>query len=235
MLPGDAAPAAGTGELLKHYAFDATGHIMTATTSDSPTISPELVAHSNKAKVFYMLLNNALHRGGADLSDYSKVKKIVDGMGVFASMGSQDRSFTSSSTDLTLNLDIIQAVLGSLNLVGDSLQIVKSVIAGIGSQLKVKAESAHNEAETAYTLLVCEELMGVPLVTMSIFYLKASEMQSVINTNCFDHAQSTVTFDYHQENYLFMDPAYIDHFSPELVYTPEYKQRLDEIAACIAN
>ncbi len=231
MAPEEAAP----GELVKHYAFDATGHIMTATTADSTVLSPELKALTTKAIVFYSMLNAALHSRGADLSDYGKVSEIIDRLGVFTSMGSQDRTFRNTETDLALNLAIIKDVLGSLNLIGNSLQIVKSIITGIGDQLKVKAESSLSTAEVAYPLLVCEELMGVPIVTVTLFYLKATEMESVLETNCLTHAESTVTFDYHQENYLFVDPAYIDHFPPDLLDAPDYAGRIAEIAACLKD
>ncbi|MDA2645000.1 hypothetical protein ORL62_29380 [Bacillus cereus] len=223
-----------SGEIPKYFTFNETGNIMISSTAQSEDkINPKVLEAFNKAIVFFGAISAAMNRKGKNLYDYDALSNVIASTGQFIPMHKEDRTFSQSSTQFTLNTAIINDVLGNVNALGSALEIAKKVVNSIGGQLRVSASGTSNSKKVAHLLFVCENLMGMPIINISLFYVDTKESQSVQKSNCNEFVHDTVEFKYHQEDFMFVDPEYINKFSEDFKKNPEYDKLIENLANAI--
>jgi hypothetical protein len=221
-------------ELKKFYTFDELGHIMVATTSkDSDNPGPEVQEAFKKVIVFFGAWTATLSRKGKTLFDYDAVKGIIDKSGYFINTQMEKRSFSSSSTSVSLDTTIIQSVLSG-GVTGGGLAIAKRTLAAIGTQINASFEQKQTKKEICHLLFVVESLMNIPIVSLSMFHTTMEQMSWVQKTNCSEVAHSSINFSYSGDDFLFVDPSLIDEFSPEFKSTQAYEDLIAKLESCIA-
>lgn len=223
----------GDTELSKYYTFDERGHIMVVTTSkDSDNISPDVQKTFQKVIVFFAAWTAALSKKGKTLFDYDAVKSIITNSGFFIDTGMEKRSFHSESTSASLDTTIIQDVLGN-GITGGGIAIAKRVLATIGNTIQVSFDAKKTDKEICHLLFVCESLMGMPIVSISLFHTKLSQYSWVSKTNCSQVSRNTIDFKFDADDFLFADPDYIDKFTRDFEGSPEFDQLIDKLAGYI--
>jgi hypothetical protein len=214
----------------KYYTFDEKGHIMGVTTSkETNDIAPAVSETFQKVMVFFGAWTAALARKNCSLYDYDAVKQIISSSGFFVSMGSETRSYHSDSTEVTLNTAIIGAVLGS-DITGGGMEIAKKTLAKIGGQISGGFSEQKTDKEIAHLLFICESLMGMPIVTISLYHTKLDQFGWVQKTNCEEVSRQTIDFKFHSDDYLFVDPDYINKFTEDFEKSDSYEKLIDELA-----
>lgn len=223
-------------EIKKYYTFNQTGNIMiSSTAADEKDISPEVKKVFQKTIVFFGAWTAALSKAGKNLYDYEAIGAIIGKSGFFVKMHQEDRTFDYSSTQLTLNTAIIKNVLGGIDTIGGALSIAQKVVDSLGSELRVATEKSETTKKIAHLLFVCENLLGLPIVNISIFYTSAKEASFVTETNCHETVQKTINFQYHQDDYMFVDPDYINQFSDDFKANPEYEKLIEQLTKYITG
>jgi hypothetical protein len=224
------------GEIQKYYTFNQTGNVMISSTeADGGALDPAVKELFKKASVFLQTMTAALTKKGKTLYDYDAYDDIISGSGLFVAMHEEDRTFDYASTELTLNTAIISAVLGSVSPTGGALRIAQKVVESLGGQLRIASKDVKASKKIAHMLLVCENLMGMPLANISLFYVDSKEAQSVSQSNCHGYVSTRVSFKYHQKDYMFVDPDYINKYSKEFVRNPDQEKLIDEFVALIKH
>lgn len=222
------------GEIKKYYTFNETGNVMVSSTvADEKDIQPAVLQVFQKASVFLLMMTAALNKKGKTLYDYEAWNDIIAGSGKFVAMHEEDRTFDYASKEFTLNTAIISAALGSISPMGGALQIAQKVIDSLGGQLRIASSDTKTSKKIAHMLLVCENLMGMPLVNVSLFYVDSKEAQTVSKSNCHGYVSTAVNFKYHQQDYMFVDPDYINKYAKEFTKDPEQDKLIDEFAGLI--
>lgn len=221
-------------EIPLYFLINATGNIMLAsTTPKQDEIDPDVRKLFQKTQVFFGAIAAALTKKGKDFNDYEALKAAILGLGFFFQIDSEERIFQYSSRELTLNTAIVQDVVGSIGGIGTSLRIAQRIVESIGSQIKVANAQSESSKKIAHLMFVCENLLGLPVVTSSILYIDSKEGQEVSQTNCSDYTQTTIKFRYNRENFLFVDPTLIEQFSAGFAASHEYQDLIDRIAELI--
>jgi hypothetical protein len=223
------ATANGDEELKKYYTFDELGHIMVATTEQNhDVIDPELKNVMEKVVVFFGAWTAALTKAGKTLFDFDAINKIIGASGFFINVQKEERSFSSSSTSVSLDTTIIQDVLSG-GISGGGLAIAQRTLAAIGKQIKADYSDQHTDKEICHLLFVVESLLGTPIVSLSLFHTKLKEMSWVTTTNCSSVSHKEVNFAFSGDDYLFVDPEYINKYSPEFKANPEYEELIQKL------
>ena len=229
-----AALASPGGEIEKYYTFNQTGNVMVSSTvAEEKDLQPAVREVFQKAIVFFGIVNGALTMKAKNLYDYEALHDIIGGSGKFVSMHMEDRNFTYSSKEFTLNTAIISAALGSVNPMGGAMQIAQKVIDSMGSQIRISQSDTKASKKIAHMLIVCENLMGMPIVNVSLFYVDSKEAQSVSKSNCYAYVTTTIEFNYHQEDWMFVDPEYIQKYQKEFTKDAEQEKLIKEFADLI--
>lgn len=225
----------GEHSLTKYYTFDERGHIMVVTTSaDTENIAPEVQKTFQKVIVFFGAWTAALARKGHTIMDYEAVNKLIAASGNFVSTNKEKRSYHSDSTSASLNTSIIGAVLGT-DITGGGMAIAKKTLAIIGGELTSSFQQQQTDKEIAHLLFICESLMGMPIVTVSLFHTKASQYEWVQKTNCEKVSRQTVQFDFESDDYMFVDPDYINQFTSEFEKSDAYEKFIENLASSLDN
>ena len=221
----------GEHSIDKYYTFDERGHIMVVTTSaDTENIAPEVKKTFQKVIVFFGAWTAALARKGHTIMDYEAVNKIIAQSGNFVSTNKEKRSYHSDSTSVSLNTSIISEVLGS-DITGGGMAIAQRTLAIIGGEITSSFQQQQTDKEIAHLLFICESLMGMPIVTISLFHTKMSQYEWVQKTNCEKVSRQTVQFNFESDDYMFVDPDYIEQFTEDFEKSDAYEKLINELAS----
>jgi hypothetical protein len=223
-------------QIKKYFTFNQTGNIMvSSTTPDEAAMDPDVKKVFQKVIVFFGAITAAMSQKGKTLYDYAAMQEVIGKSGLFIAMHQEDRNFSYSSHELTLDTAIISGILGSVSGVGGAMAIAQQVLSNIGSTIQVSAESTSSDKRVGHLLFVCENLMGMPIVTIQLFNVDAKECETVAKSNCSTYVSTSVDFKYHQDTYMFVDPEYITQFTDEFQENPDYKKLIDKLSQTISG
>lgn len=230
-----AIPAEDPDEIKKYYAFSQTGNVMVSSTAQKESeIDEDVKKVFRKSQVFMAALTAAVFKAKKNLYDYDAVEKVIGGSGLFVELHREDRTFSYSSTTIDLNTAIISAVLGGVTGAGGALIVAQKIIDNMGSQIRIAIEKKESTKKVAHLLFVCENLMGMPMVSISLFYIEAKEAEFTVEvTNCFKVANQKIDFKYHQDTFMFVDPEYISQFTEDFQENEEFKKIIDRLSKLI--
>lgn len=233
------AEAGGAEPLAKYYTFDATGHIMVASTSpEERRLDPDSKHLFHKASVFFAAMTAALNKKDKTLYDYDAIHDIIANSGLFVEVHREDRTFDYADTSVTIDTAIVTSVLGAMvpgvGTAAGALDIAKVVLGHMGEQIKASAEVQKATKKVGHLLFVVENLMGMPMVSASLFNIDQEQGKIATKSNCHSTSTQTFSFKYHQDTYMFVDPEYIAKFAGKLgKKSPEYKALIDKLSGWI--
>ena len=223
----------GSQEIDKFYTFDEKGHIMAVTTSkDTDKLQPVVEETFQKVFVFFGAWTAALNRAGKTLFDYEAVRVIISSSGFFINTGMEKRTFSSETTSASLDTSIIQGVLGS-SITGGGMAIAKRVLATIGTAITASHQKQDTKKEISDVLFICESLMGIPIVTVSLYHTKLEQYSWVAKTNCASISRQKISFEFAADDFLFVDPTFINKFSKDFEGSPDYDKLIEKLAGYI--
>lgn len=219
------------GEISKYYAFDEKGHVLFASTSEGEAPA-DVKKVFTKVICFFAAMTAALARKEKTLFDYEAVNSLIAKSGWFIALGKEKRSFNSESTSANLNTTIIQSVLGS-SITGGGMKIAQNVLASLGGQITASYEKSDTKKEIAHLLFICESIMGIPMVSISLYHTNMEQHSWVAKTNCSTVSRSTINFKYESDDFMFVDPEFIDKFTPEFQRSEAYDKLIEALSNTI--
>lgn len=231
-----ASESANTGEIKKYFTLNQTGNIMISSTVPNDTdLSSDVKEVFQKTSIFFGAWSAALKEKNKSLYDYDALMKMITKSGFFVQVHEEDRDFESGSASLTLDTAIIGSVLSGFASMGGTtaLNLAKTVIGNMGKELTLAAKRNEENKKIAHLLFVCENLMGMPILNVMLFNTSAKESETVTSSKCHKSATNKVSMKYHQDTFLFVDPAYINKFSKAFESNQNYKDLIGKLAAYI--
>lgn len=223
-------------EIPKYYALNDSGNIMVSSTAKSEAdMSDDVKQTFQKVAVFFAAWTAALAKKEKNLQDYDALSTIISKSGFFVKMHEEDRTFSHASADVTLDTAVIDSVLSGFASMGATagLKIAQTVLGAIGSELKVTAKMDNKDKRVGHLLFVCENLLGMPIVTALLFNTTATEAESVTKSNCHQTVTEEVNMTYHQDTFMFVDPSFINKFTKEFKSNPEFDKLIDRLASFV--
>ena len=73
------------------------------------------------------------------------------------------------------------------------------------------------------------------IVTVSLFHTKASQYEWVQKTNCEKVSRQTVQFEFEADDYMFVDPDYINQFTDDFEKSDAYEKFIESLASSLDN
>jgi hypothetical protein len=234
----DADNAAADQELPIYYRFDVTGHVMVATTEkDEKDVDPAIRNLFQKSVVFMAAVTTAVTRKKKSLYDYDTYQQILGASDFIVSLGIQDRKFQSTDVSLSLDKAIVNfalAAIGNVSEVGTAFSVAQKILDGMSKDLTISASSSSKEKKVGHLLAICQNLMGMPLVNFSLFFVNYNESQTALTSPCSKATANSVAFSFHQDDYMFVDPSYIEQFSKEFQASPQFDALVEKLSKGIA-
>ena len=228
----------------KGYVFNETGNIMMATTDlQSQEIEQSVRDVFAEVSVFFAAMTRALEKNskksndgmtgihdgtmphsvtGApynySLYDYKHLKTVIDSSGCFVQVNEEDVKKTFHSCGATFSKELIEAVLGLATGTGE-LAFAKAMVSSVGQAgFKISNRSSNDEKKVANIIFVCEYLLGMPVVSAIVITADMNENTEALNVGpCFSATDKTATLKIHKDTYMFVTPAFITHYSPDLI------------------
>ncbi|MFO0888578.1 MAG: hypothetical protein U0790_05450 [Isosphaeraceae bacterium] len=220
-------------EMPRYFTFNTTGHVMVSSTSSDTGIPQEVRDTFEQANVFLSGMTAALASKQKTLYDYDAVHKILANSGLWVGQGIQDRDFTAETTDVSLDTQIILDALGGVAAGGPAFTVAQKTLSALQGQLRFARSHSASNKSIAMLLMICENLLGIPIASVSLFNVSAEEAQTVIDTNCSHAATTNVHYTYHQEDFMFVDPAEITKYTPTFTLGPDYQAFIKRLAGYI--
>lgn len=79
------------------------------------------------------------------------------------------------------------------------------------------------------------ELIGIPIVTVLLFHTKASQYEWVQKPNCEKVSRQTMQFEFESDDYMFVDPDYINQFTDDFEKSNAYEKFIESLASSLDN
>ena len=228
----------------KGYVFNETGNIMMATTDlQSQEIEKSVRDVFAEVSVFFAAMTRALEKYSKEsndgmtgihdgtmphtakgmpynysLYDYEHLKNIIDSSGCFVQVNEEDITHKTESFGATFSKELIEAVLGLATGTGE-LAFAKAMVSSVGQAgLKISQRDADDKKKVANIIFICEYLLGMPAVSVIVITADMKEHTQALSVGpCFSESSSEITLKIHKDTYMFVTPAFITHYSPDLI------------------
>lgn len=235
-LNGESSPLKfNSEEVKKYFAFNETGNVMVATTQKNLLeTKTQLIQTFQKCIILYGAISKALINDGNKLTDYSGLKKLISNSSKFSLIKSDKRIFKSKERSLQLSTEIIRQLFGPLSSNVNALRIVKELITSLGNDLRLTQKNSSNNREIGHLLFICEDLMGIPIVSLSLFRIIANESSDLLKVNCSSKISKEISFQYSQETFFFNDMDLINKYSNQFNLSEDYTKLVEEYRNSLA-
>ncbi|MDT0608020.1 hypothetical protein [Croceitalea rosinachiae] len=231
----------------KYYVFSQTGNIMMSTTvANSTQIEDDVKTVFNEVNVFFAALTKAMEltkipgKGESyDIFHYSALKKIIDYSGSFIQLQKESihHDLSRHSTNFSEEL-----LLGVIGLATDKtlISFAQSMVASMGKAgLTIGTGSEKDSEKVSNIIFVCEYLMGMPLVTALVIYVKSSEVREYVKVGpCFGYSSDTATMTINKDAYLFVVPDIVKEYSQEILQgenDPAFNKLVDNLREALRD
>jgi len=222
--------------ITKYYAVnhDSTC-IFVTTTKDETKISQQVLDVFAQASVLFSAISTGIGKAGKKLFDFDAYYNVLSQDDNFTAMALEKKTFTHTAKSLSLNLSIIEEVVGSEAMGGPAELALTSVLGSIGNELNASTATDTSVTKIAKAMLWVEEIMGVPDVSVQLWYIDRSESTKVTHTNCSDTTSSSISFDYNMQEFNFIDPTWIAQFSDAFKTDPAYTALVNKMEGYAKN
>ena len=194
-------------EVKKYYALNATANVLIGTTSDSENdANPKLLEKFQLAQGYFSKISGELTRNGKSIFDYEALSGLISASNHFASVKKETKSFVYKSHDLTLNTALLNDLIGSMTAIGGALNIGKKLLESIGNEISFSVSKSQHNRDIGHILFVCEDLLGIPIVSLSLFRISAYEGSKAVNVGCAKKSKKNIALNYNQEVFMFVSP-----------------------------
>ena len=226
---GDAGDA--SAEIPKYYATGLNGNVVFVTTEKGAPLDGDVKDTFAKAVTLMTAISTALG-DKASLYDFDVYNTVISKSTYFMPLDLQDSTFHADSTSVSVDLAIVESIVGAAAAPEAALAL-KSVVQTLGGKLNVAVQNKSAQKKIAKMILWLEEILGVPLCMIQIYYIQTDETQHMVNTQCAKVATQAVDFTYHMQGYLFVDPQWLAKFTPQFTQTADYQSLVDHLKTLV--
>lgn len=194
-------------EVKKYYTLNATANVMIGTTSPSENkVSPILLEKFQLAQSYFSNISRKLAENGKSIFDYEALSDLISVSNHFSSVKKETKSFVYKSHDLTLNTAFLNDLMGSMTSIGGALNVGKKLLESIGNEVAFSVSKSQYDRDIGHILFVCEDLLGIPIVSLSLFRISANEGSKAVNVGCAKKSKKNIALNYNQEVFMFISP-----------------------------
>jgi hypothetical protein len=223
------ADSSDSAEIQKYYATALNGNVIVVATTKQDAIGQAAQEVFQKATVLSTAIMTALAKKSKTLYDVDAAAAVISKCGFFLPLDLQDMTVHVDSTSLTLNTAIISSIIGGAAS-AEALAALNGVLGSLGGQLQAVSASDASTKKIGKLVLWLEEIMTVPLVMIQMYYTTLTDVSTIVQTNCASVAHNTFDLKYHMQGFMFVDPTWINQFTPDFQTTPEYQRLIDQLA-----
>lgn len=209
----------------KYYIFNETGNIMMASTdemaSEIPQSARDLFA---EVSVFFAAMTRAISTTENPLTgepysiyNYTALRKIIAGSGLFVHVTQSDLTHNTSSTGVTLSKELLEGLLGLATGVG-AMSFAQGMLASIGKEgLRIGLNTEDKESAVANIIFICEYLLGMPTISAMVVYANVADNRTVFELGpCIKVESGSFNLKMHKDTYLFVTPKFVREYSEDL-------------------
>jgi hypothetical protein len=208
--------------------------IFVTTVKDETKISQAVLETFERASVLFLAISTAISKSGKKLFDFDTYNKALGGSGYFTGMQLQKKTFEHTAFSLSIQLDVIAKIIGTA-VAPEAALALTDVIGAIGSEINIGTSTDKSVTKVAKAMLWVEEIMGVPDVSIQLWYVNRADSATILNTPCVNVTTTKVTFDYNMQEFTFVDPAWINQFTPDFKDNPDFDALVDKLSKLITT
>ncbi|MES2807339.1 MAG: hypothetical protein V4619_01865 [Bacteroidota bacterium] len=221
----------GDTQLSKYYVISENKHVLVASTQPSGTDIPsDVKTLFASSAVFLTIVTAALAKEGFKLEDREQVTKIFAKSQQTAHVGSYVTKFDYTSSEFSISTALLKVLVKGLSPGVGALDMAEDILAIMGDNIKVAITNSQTTKKIAHVMFMAEYLMGLPLVTISVFWVIASDASFVTSSNCHSTSSQTIHSTISRDDYIFVDPKWIAEYGPGMVNSPDFNKIVDEFA-----
>jgi hypothetical protein len=226
------ADSSDSDEIKKYYATALNGNVIVVATTKEDAIGQAAQEVFQKATVLMTAIMAALASKSKTLYDVDAAAAVISKCGYFLPLDLQDITAHVDSTSITLNTAIISSIIGGAAS-AEALAALNGVLGSLGGQLKAESASGTSTKKIGKLVLWLEEIMTVPLVMIQTYYTSVTDASTIVQTNCASVAHTTYDLTYHMQGFMFVDPTWINQFTPDYATKPEYQALINQLASFV--
>ena len=231
VVEGVEETGASSAEIPKYYATGLNGNVVFVTTEKGAPLDGDVKDTFAKAVTLMSAISSAL-ADKASLYDFDVYNAVISKSGYFMPLDLQDSTFHADSTTVSVDLAIVESIVGAAAAPEAALAL-KGIVQTLGGKLNVAVQNKVAHKKIAKMILWLEEILGVPLCMIQIYYIQTDESQHLVNTSCAKVATQAVDIQYHMQGYLFVDPQWLAKFTPQFAQTADYKALVDHLKSLV--
>ncbi|MEM9547381.1 MAG: hypothetical protein AAGA77_15485 [Bacteroidota bacterium] len=198
----------------KYYVLNATANVMISTTSsEKKDVSPELVQNFQLAQHYFSTISASLKASGISVYDYKALNDLINASNHFFSIKKETKTFEHNSAEIALNTAFLNDLMGSMTAIGGALNIGKKLLESIGNEITLSINQSQYNRSIGHLLFACEDLMGIPVVSLSLFHIHAREGSKAVDAGCAKKSNQRIQLSYTQEVFMFINPDVLLHES----------------------
>lgn len=206
----------------KYYVFNQTGNIMLTTIDINEKLSKEDKDTFAEVSVFFAGMTKAISttinpttKKPYSIYNYSAIKNIVSGSGLFIHITTEDIEHTSNSTGIKFSSKMVKTVLGLQNRTGP-LPFAQSMTQSIGQEC-VELLKNNSDDKAANIFFVCEYLLGLPIISVVVVHLDPkTNRKSIELAPCESKQAQKASWMLHKDTYLFVTPNFIKRYTTKI-------------------
>ena len=204
---------------VKRYTYNETGNIMVATTATQTDVIQKQVEDTfQEVTVFFAAMTAALARKNSSIHNIDDVQDVVDNSGMFVQVMSEDVHTKYDAGSVTFSKQLFEALLGLASGTG-VLAFADAMVNSIGQAgLTIGGGSASSHTKIGNIIFVCEYILGMPLVSAVVVHTTGAKSHTWFTAGpCIKGQTTTETLYMQKDTYLFVPPAAIKEYAPELI------------------
>lgn len=208
-------------EIKKGFVFNETGNIMMSTTDlTNDTIEQSVKDVFAEVSVFFGAMTKAMDQKGKSLFDYSALDSIISNSGCFVKVTTENVAYSSSTWGASFSTEFVESLLGIATGTAELpfAQAMLQSIGQAGKNVTVSGSKSSSADQMGNIIFVCEYLLGMPVISAVVAYMKTSDVKSTFQLGpCVKEQTKTVTFNFVKDTYMFVTPAFIKQYSGDLI------------------
>jgi hypothetical protein len=191
-----------------YYVLDPTGtFVYVSTNADLSAPNPQSVVGLNKAMASLQTLQGAMVKGATKLYDYDAVTNLISASGDWMSSALENKTFTYTSSELTLDTTIIKNILGAIESGPTALGVAQAALASIGDELSLASKDMTETNQIAQLILIAEGMGPFAFTKLRMIVMNESQVVSSTKSNCHRSYSETISFTYQQADYTLNNPV----------------------------
>ncbi|MES2807338.1 MAG: hypothetical protein V4619_01860 [Bacteroidota bacterium] len=197
---------ASSAQVSKYYVISENKQILVATTEpDISNISDDAKKLFAESAIYLTIIKSVLSKSGHTITDRDAVYQLIDRSKEAAHIGSSTIAIAlDKGNKQPLNEAIISLTLGeAMKPSPGTLDTAKEIVNDFGDLVKQALSKNTPFKKIAHLLFIDEYLMGIPMVTICLYWVTAKDLEIIKDIDCNDTPNADIRFNIHVDQFVF--------------------------------